>query len=169
MHLSSNHRYNFVLIMTLTLDFPVAPLVPPGRQTERPYYTLKAEDDCGLPDKYTVTKVHECVSNRAHGMRRVFRVTIVSEAMEETRDFICKVAFGRRWHQVLKEEASLYEGKLEPLCGKAVPGYYGFFEGETYEGRTGIMILEDCGRPLRAPIRRQPLYFRCVRLLRAIM
>ena len=93
-------------------------------------------------------------------MRRVFRVTIVSEVIKETRDFICKVAFGRRWFEVLKPEALLYEGKLHPLCGKAVPIYYGLFKGETYEGRTGIMVLEDCGKPLRAPIRRQPLYFR---------
>ena len=149
-----------ILPMTLTLEFPAEPLLPPGRQPDRQCYTLTLTTDIGLSDKYTVTKVHECVSNRASGMRRVFRVTIVSEVIKETRDFICKVAFGRRWFEVLKEEALLYEGKLHPLCGKAVPIYYGLFKGETYEGRTGIMVLEDCGKPLRAPIRRQPLYFR---------
>ncbi|RPD55430.1 hypothetical protein L226DRAFT_469850 [Lentinus tigrinus ALCF2SS1-7] len=93
-------------------------------------------------------------------MRQVFRVTIEFEASKQTRKFVCKVAFGRRWFQVLKEEALLYEGKLEALCGKAVPVYYGFFIGETYKGRTGVMMLEDCGRPLRTSFRKQPLYFR---------
>ncbi|TFK83690.1 hypothetical protein K466DRAFT_528448 [Polyporus arcularius HHB13444] len=146
--------------MTLTLKFPAAPLLPPDRQPKNPHYELVALKDGGLPDTYTVTQVHDCISNKARGMRRVYRITMVSEAMNQTRDFVCKVAFGMRYFEVLKEEAMLYEGKLDSLCGQAVPMYYGFFMGETYEGRTGILILEDCGRPLRVPIRRQPLYFR---------
>ncbi|KAI0683809.1 hypothetical protein C8T65DRAFT_749273 [Cerioporus squamosus] len=71
-------------------------------------------------------------------------------------DFIFKVAFGRRHFKDLKEEAKLYKGKLQPLWGKAVPIYYGFFMGETYEGQTGIMMLEDCGHCLRVPLRQQP-------------
>ncbi|RPD54211.1 hypothetical protein L226DRAFT_472166 [Lentinus tigrinus ALCF2SS1-7] len=77
-----------------------------------------------------------------------------------TRTFIFKVAFGRRHAKDLKKEAKLYEGKLHPLCGKAVPIYYGYYMGETYEGLTGVMMLEDCGRPLRVPLRQQPIYFR---------
>ncbi|RPD55436.1 hypothetical protein L226DRAFT_574589 [Lentinus tigrinus ALCF2SS1-7] len=147
--------------MTLTLEFPAAPLLPPDRQANQPpYYTLTALNSYGLQDKYTVIQVHECISSKNDGMRQVFRITMESEGMKKTRNFVCKVAFGRRWFQVLKEEALLYEGKLEALCGKAVPVYYGFFVGETYKGRTGIMVLEDCGRPLRVSLRRQPLYFR---------
>lgn len=146
--------------MTITLEFPAETLLPSGRQADRQCSTLTLTAGIGFSDEYTVTKVHECVLNCASGMRRVFCVTIVSEVLQDTREFICEVAFGRRWFAGLKEEALLYEGNLSPLCGKAIPIYYGFFKGETYEGRTGIMVLEDCGKPLRAPIRRQPLYFR---------
>ncbi|RDX39377.1 hypothetical protein OH76DRAFT_1533978 [Lentinus brumalis] len=73
-------------------------------------------------------------------------------------------SIGRRHFKALKEEARLYEEQLRPLWGKAVPIYYGFFMGETYEGQTGVMMLEDCGQRLRVPLKQQPVYFRSITL-----
>ncbi len=36
--------------------------------------------------------------------------------------------------------------------------------GETFEGQTGVMMLEDCGQRLRVPLKQQPVYFRCASL-----
>ncbi|KAJ2985167.1 hypothetical protein NUW54_g10240 [Trametes sanguinea] len=141
-----------------TLHFPAAPLLPPRRTAQQPVYVFKAMTDLPSSETLTVTTVDECIVDR--GMRRVYRVTATLNTSGESRRLVCKVAFGRRWFKILREEALLYEGQLKPLCGEAVPNYHGFFRGETFEGKTGIMVLEDCGTRNSVPLDRQPLYFR---------
>ncbi|KAI9057564.1 hypothetical protein FKP32DRAFT_1598133 [Trametes sanguinea] len=147
-----------------TLGFPSASLLPRTcLPTQPPSYVLTAWTE-GTPSRtsFTVTSIVECITESEKGMRRVLRVNVASEAFQEPRQLICKVAFGRRWFKLLKEESLLYEGKLKPLRGTVVPHYYGFFAGDTYEGMTGVMVLEDCGQPACDSIEHQPLWFRAL-------
>ncbi|KAI9057567.1 hypothetical protein FKP32DRAFT_1681425 [Trametes sanguinea] len=147
-----------------TLEFPSTPLLPRTCEVQVPQppsYVLTAIT-AGSPSRtsFTVTSIVNCITEREKGMRRVFRVNVSSEAFQEPRQLICKVALGRRWFTPLQDEALLYEGKLKPLQGTVVPRYYGFFAGDTYKGKTGIMILEDCGQPASGFIYHQPFWFR---------
>ncbi|OSD03745.1 hypothetical protein PYCCODRAFT_1466657 [Trametes coccinea BRFM310] len=144
-----------------TLEFPSEPLLSRGCPPQPPSYVLTATTD-GSPSgmSYIVTSIVECITEREKGLRRVFRVKVRSETFQEPRQLICKVAFGRQWFRSLEAEALLYEQKLKPLWGKVVPHYYGFFRGDTYEGKTGILLMEDCGQPASDELSRQPLYFR---------
>ncbi|KAJ2972942.1 hypothetical protein NUW54_g12163 [Trametes sanguinea] len=65
---------------------------------------------------------------------------------------ICKIDCGRQRANVLKDEADVYRDKLAHLQGKWVPKLYGCYLGETNEGLTGILIMEDCGQPLPRPL-----------------
>ncbi|OSD03747.1 hypothetical protein PYCCODRAFT_1434134 [Trametes coccinea BRFM310] len=145
-----------------TLEFPSAPLLLRHCPPQPPSYVLTATTDAAAPSgmSYVVTSVVECITKRENGMRQVFRVKLTSEAFQEPRHFICKTALGRQWYKSLAEEAMLYERKLKPLWGKVVPHYYGFFSGETYEGKTGIILLEDCGQLASDWLSRQPTYLR---------
>ncbi|RPD55434.1 hypothetical protein L227DRAFT_579635 [Lentinus tigrinus ALCF2SS1-6] len=73
---------------------------------------------------------------------------------------ILKVAMGRTYVRNLLKEAEIYLDKLKPLFTSRVPHVYGFWQGETYEGQTAVMVMQDCGRPLKRDIVQQPPKFR---------
>ncbi|KAI0800077.1 hypothetical protein C8Q74DRAFT_1444068 [Fomes fomentarius] len=74
-------------------------------------------------------------------------------------DVVCNLACGRQAFEVLQEESKVYD-KLRPLMPDYVPNVLSFYTGETYEGRTSVLVMQDAGEELRVPLRQQPLKFR---------
>lgn len=65
-----------------------------------------------------------------------------------SRAVICKLAYGSRAVKLLTHEARLYHENLRALQGVCVPECYGYYTGETPEGVTGCLLLQDCGKGL---------------------
>lgn len=65
---------------------------------------------------------------------------------KEPLQVILKLAYGSRSLHSLTHEARTYHTSLSHLQGIHVPICYGFYVGETPEGRTGCLVLQDVGK-----------------------
>lgn len=63
-----------------------------------------------------------------------------------TIQVILKLAYGSRALHSLTHEARTYHTSLSRLQGIHVPICYGFYVGETPEGATGCLVLQDVGK-----------------------
>ncbi|RPD55423.1 hypothetical protein L226DRAFT_616041 [Lentinus tigrinus ALCF2SS1-7] len=74
---------------------------------------------------------------------------------------ICKVGYGERRVRSLIKEATFYE-KLVDIQGSCIPRIVGFFVGEVNpeEGRTAVLVMQDCGDALWKDLKKYSLDIR---------
>ncbi|TFY66110.1 hypothetical protein EVG20_g4975 [Dentipellis fragilis] len=87
------------------------------------------------------------------GTRRseIYRGRLFNSSSSDSkgRDVVCKMAYGKRTIDLLKNEIKIYEGRLRHLQGVYIPVCHGYFLGESQEGRTSCLILDYCGEPIK--------------------
>lgn len=71
---------------------------------------------------------------------------LASPPSPPTIQVILILAYGSRALHSLTHEARTYHTSLSRLQGIHVPICYGFYVGETQEGRTGCLVLQDVGK-----------------------
>ncbi|TFK78009.1 hypothetical protein K466DRAFT_607420 [Polyporus arcularius HHB13444] len=147
------------------LDLPVQD--PPSGCPKEESLTLRQvypSPPAGDPDaaKYTIETILHCLSSQKWGMKRVYRAIMRIESTGDTKTVICKVAMGRTHFAQLKREGRIYDEHLKGLQGTVVPHVYGFFAGRGFDGKTGVLVMEECGVPLRMHYSHYPLGFKRV-------
>ncbi len=150
-----------------TLKFPRFPVeaAPPDYPEEslflRQFHPTSASSDCKITT-HIITDIIEVLSYNDGGMRRVYRASIRDESTKQSTIVVCKIAMGRSYFNNLKREAEVYKRHLSKLQGTVVPQVFGFFTGHSFDGKTCILVMQDCGVRLRVPHSDYPLSFRCV-------
>ncbi|KAI0800068.1 hypothetical protein C8Q74DRAFT_388968 [Fomes fomentarius] len=123
--------------------------------------TLTASTAVSHHSAATVTEVKKVISYHRNGLHKVVRATMVTVETGETHDVVCKVACTREAFKRLQEESRVYD-HLRPIMPDYVPYVFSLLTGETYEGRTGVLVMQDGGEKLYVPLDQQPTDFRCV-------
>lgn len=123
--------------------------------------TLTASTAVSHHSAATITEVKNVISSYHNGLHKVIRATMVTVKTGETHDVVCKVACTREAFKRLQEESRVYD-HLRPIMPDYVPYVFALFTGETYEGRTGVLVMQDGGERLYVPLDQQPTDFRCV-------
>ncbi|KAI9069356.1 hypothetical protein FKP32DRAFT_1586931 [Trametes sanguinea] len=77
-----------------------------------------------------------------------------------TIDVVVKFGYHKPQHEPIRAEAKIYETKLGDIMGQCVPHCFGVFCGNTYEGMTTVLVLEDGGEGICRPLRCQPIAFK---------
>lgn len=89
------------------------------------------------------------VTERLHkGNSTVYRANVTVPG-EGTFDIVCKLVYGKRAINRLRDEANYYAHELKKLQGRYVPNFRGFYEGEGEDGPTACLVTDYCGKPLR--------------------
>ncbi|KAJ2987064.1 hypothetical protein NUW54_g9539 [Trametes sanguinea] len=158
-----------------TLHFPAAPLLPPRRTAQQPVYVFNAMTDLPSSETLTVTTVDECIVDRAPlGLDKVHTpltgchqsiLTTLATGISRDGDFEYLggvSSLGMQscvWSKVVQDPARrgfALRGAAQAIVRRGCPK----LPWVTLEGKTGIMVLEDCGTRNSVPLDRQPLYFR---------
>ncbi|RPD55422.1 hypothetical protein L226DRAFT_562725 [Lentinus tigrinus ALCF2SS1-7] len=138
-----------------TLHFPHFPITdrpvdyPDSVVLEQRYPSVDAGDI--EKDTFTITIQDDFpfLTSNNSGMKRVFRTNMQIESSGKSVAVVCKLAMGRTHFVSLDKEAQKYEKNLKDLQGTVIPHIYGFFTGKSFDGITGVLVMEDCGEPLR--------------------
>ncbi|KAI9068201.1 hypothetical protein FKP32DRAFT_182796 [Trametes sanguinea] len=117
---------------------------------------------------FKITDVKQRMSVNDERTRYVYRAcAVVVNRLHEDEivmqyDVVCKVGYHKAQLDFIRDEAKIYEKHfLTPgTMGQVVPTYMGLFVGDTYEGMTTVLVLEDCGRPLLDCLSHYSLEFR---------
>ena len=149
----------WLVMSTLTIPASLVPSLDPYPPDHT--YVLRAAPVADEePEAFELTEIKEHISSRDHGLRQVYRATLLVPETSERFDVVIKIGYQPDFHDRLKEEASIYQ-RLVPLEHQFTPLFWGLFTGETDEGPTAILVLEDGGEELKVAVVMQPTYFRC--------
>ncbi|CDO74324.1 hypothetical protein BN946_scf184570.g3 [Trametes cinnabarina] len=118
-----------------------------------------------------IIDVTEHISLNEDRSRSVYRASTVvvglGQSQEEAGslrpfDVVLKVGYHKAQHRYIKREAEIYEKYFctPEIKGQHVPNYLGLFLGDTYEGITTVLVLQDSAFPLNYPLEHYSLDFR---------
>ncbi|TFY58152.1 hypothetical protein EVG20_g8260, partial [Dentipellis fragilis] len=130
--------------MSLTITLPPYP-----RETIPPFILRSARPNDSDSDSARVDGTFDSAKLVHMGKRTdVYRGMLTNAADNTAHVVICKLAFGKRAIGSLDNEANFYQGKLRHLQDVCIPKCYGYYIGDSDEGITACLVLEDCGKPV---------------------
>ncbi len=131
---------------------PATDLCPPCDPIPSLYHYQPGADEADR-DVTLTASISEHPDGNTEVLRARSRLCTSPTSFSPEQDVVCKVAYGMRRVRSLKKEAEMYE-RLLAFQGMGLPVIYSFYAGETpEEGQIAVLVMEDCGKALTAPLK----------------